>query len=124
MSSSANHNFLQSVNDSDHASIKSDDVSYAQSGGFVKENGEHCSKSKSLAKPVNTINGVTNIHSTNENLSADEVDVSLDATQQANTEESSTQPVMLTTENNECGPLHVVHNMTENGQASSGYATN
>ena len=121
MSSSANHNFLQNVNDSDHASIKSDDVSYAQSGGSVKENGEHCSKSKSLAKPVNTINGVTNVHSTNENLSADEVDVPLDAIQQANTKESS---VLLTTENNECGPLHVVHNITENSQAPSGYATN
>ena len=112
------------MNDSDHASIKSDDVSCIQSSGFVKENGEYCSKSNSLPKPVNTISAVTNFHSTNKNLSADEGDVLLDATRQANSEECSTQPVILTTENNECGPLHVVHNTTEHSQASSGYATN
>ena len=47
-SSTAYHNFLQSVNDNDHASIKSDDVSCIQS---VKENGEHYNKPKSLPKP-------------------------------------------------------------------------
>ena len=109
------------MNDSDHASIKSDDVSCIQSSGFVKENGEYYSKSNSLPKPVNTISAVTNVHSTNKNLSADEGDVSLDATRQANSKDCSTQPVILTTENNECGPLHVVHNMTEHSQA---YATN
>ena len=47
-SSTGYHNFLQNVNDNDHASIKSDDVSCIQA---VKENGEHYNKSKSLPKP-------------------------------------------------------------------------
>ena len=44
-SSTAYHNFLQSVNDNDHASIRSDGVSCIQS---VKENGEHFITSQNI----------------------------------------------------------------------------
>ena len=113
--------YRQSVNDNDHVSIKSDDVSRMQSGGFVKENGEHYSKPKScLPKPSNTsVAGAvsTDAQSTNQNSSADDEcvsqhavpndeHVSLNTAHGVNDEEGVTH----TTASNENGSVNVAQN--------------
>ena len=115
-SSTAYHSCLQSVNDNDHVSIKSDDVTRVQLGSFIKENGEHYSKPKSLPMPRHTndvvATPVTDAESANKKMSADKhatPNDSLEASCAVYNEECITQNITHTTESNEYGSVDPAH---------------
>ena len=126
-SSTAYHNFLQSVNDNDRTSIKSDDVSYIQS---ARENGEHFSEPKSLPKPRYTNDDVaTPITDAQSIDKKDDVECTLQHTTSNDSLDTShavnkeyiTQDIMHTTESKENGSVDVAHITTDNDHQEIDY---